>query len=74
MSAKKEHLLIDGYNLIKVSQLFQGRGDTLERARHRLQQALAAYGRRADKHIALYYDGTGRARRARQTRATPTSP
>ena len=61
MSAKKEHLLIDGYNLIKVSQLFQGRGDTLERARSRLQQALAAYGRRADKHIALYYDGTGRA-------------
>ena len=59
MSAKKEHLLIDGYNLIKVSQLFQGRGDTLERARSRLQQALAAYGRRADKHIALYYDGTG---------------
>ena len=59
MSTKKEHLLIDGYNLIKVSQLFQGRGDTLERARSRLQQALAAYGRRADKHIALYYDGTG---------------
>ena len=61
MDTKKEHLLIDGYNLIKSSQLFQGRGDTLERARHRLQQALAAYGRRADKHIALYYDGIGRA-------------
>ncbi len=59
MSAKKEHLLIDGYNLIKASQLFQGRGDTLERARGRLQQALAAYSRRADKHITLYYDGTG---------------
>ena len=59
MATKREHLLIDGYNLIKASQLFQGRGDTLERARNRLQQALAAYGRRADKHIALYYDGTG---------------
>lgn len=59
MATKKEHLLIDGYNLIKASQLFQGRGDTLERARSRLQQALAAYGRRADKHITLYYDGTG---------------
>ena len=59
MATKKEHLLIDGYNLIKVSQLFQGRGDTLKRARNRLQQALAAYGRRADKHITLYYDGTG---------------
>ena len=59
MATKKEHLLIDGYNLIKASQLFQGRGDTLERARNRLQQALAAYGRRADKHITLYYDGTG---------------
>ena len=59
MATKKEHLLIDGYNLIKASQLFQGRGDTLERARNRLQQALAAYCRRADKHITLYYDGTG---------------
>ena len=59
MATKKEHLLIDGYNLIKASQLFQGRNDTLKRARHRLQQALAAYGRRADKHITLYYDGTG---------------
>ena len=61
MATKKEHLLIDGYNLIKVSQLFQGRGDTLQRARNRLQQALAAYSRRADKHITLYYDGTGAA-------------
>ena len=59
MGTKREHLLIDGYNLIKASQLFQGRGDTLERARSRLQQALSAYGRRADKHITLYYDGTG---------------
>ena len=59
MATKREHLLIDGYNLIKASQLFQGRGDTLERARSRLQQALAAYSRRADKHITLYYDGTG---------------
>ncbi|MCE2448969.1 MAG: NYN domain-containing protein [Candidatus Latescibacteria bacterium] len=61
MATKREHLLIDGYNLIKASQLFQGRGDSLERARNRLQQALAAYGRRADKHITLYYDGTGAA-------------
>ena len=59
MNTKKEHLLIDGYNLIKSSQLFQGRDDSLERARNRLQQALAAYGRRVDKHITLYYDGTG---------------
>ena len=61
MAPKKEHLLIDGYNLIKASQLFQGRGDSLERARNRLQQALAAYARRADKHITLYYDGTSTA-------------
>ncbi len=59
MATKKEHLLIDGYNLIKASQLFQGRGDSLKRARNRLQQALTAYSRRADKHITLYYDGTG---------------
>ena len=57
MATKREHLLIDGYNLIKSSQLFQGRGDSLERARNCLQQALAAYARRADKHITLYYDG-----------------
>ena len=59
MATKREHLLIDGYNLIKSSPLFQSQGDTLERARRRLHQALAAYGRRADKRITLYYDGTG---------------
>ncbi len=59
MTTKKEHLLIDGYNLIKASQLFQDRGDSLERARNSLQQALAAYSRRTDKHITLYYDGIG---------------
>ena len=59
VGTKREHLLIDGYNLIKASQLFQGRGDTLERARSRLQQALVAYSRCADKHITLYYDGIG---------------
>ena len=59
MATKKEHLLIDGYNLIKASQLFQSQGDTLKRARSRLQQALVSYSRRADKHITLYYDGTG---------------
>ncbi len=63
MATKKEHLLIDGYNLLKASPLFQGRGDSLERGRNRLQQALAAYGRRADKHITLYYDGTSAASR-----------
>ena len=68
MDTKREHLLIDGYNLIKSSQLFQGRGDTLERARHRLQQALATYGHRADKHITLYYDGTGAVQSAANAR------
>lgn len=61
MDAQREHLLIDGYNLIKSSGLFQGRGDALNQARTRLQQALAAYARRADKHITLYYDGRGAA-------------
>lgn len=58
MHPQREHLLIDGYNLIKSSGLFQGRGDALKQARGRLQQALAAYGRRAGKDITLYYDGT----------------
>ncbi|MDE2807549.1 MAG: NYN domain-containing protein [Gemmatimonadota bacterium] len=70
MATKKEHLLIDGYNLIKASQLFQGRGDSLERARSRLQQALVSYSRRADKHITLYYDGTGESPNAAST-STP---
>ena len=35
-----------------------------------MQQALAAYGRRADKHIALYYDGTG----ASPSTASASSP
>lgn len=70
MDAKREHLLIDGYNLIKSSGLFQGRGDALNQARGRLQQDLAAYARRSDKRITLYYDGTGAAPRA----ADPSSP
>ena len=70
VDAKREHLLIDGYNLIKSSGLFQGRGDALNQARGRLQQDLAAYARRADKRITLYYDGTGAAPRA----AAPSSP
>lgn len=58
MDPQREHLLIDGYNLIKSSGLFQGRGDELKQARDRLEQDLAAYGRRAGKDITLYYDGT----------------
>ena len=64
VDAKREHLLIDGYNLIKSSGLFQGHGDALNQARGRLQQDLAAYARRANKRITLYYDGTGTAPRA----------
>ena len=70
MDAKREHLLIDGYNLIKSSGLFQGRGDALNQGRSRLQQDLAAYARRAGKHITLYYDGTGAAPRT----ADPSNP
>ena len=57
MATKREHLLVDGYNLIKSSQLFQAPDDTLEQARLSLQQTLDAYGRRAEVKITLYYDG-----------------
>ena len=57
MATKREHLLVDGYNLIKSSQLFQAPDDILEQARLSLQQTLDAYGRRAEVKITLYYDG-----------------
>ena len=59
MSPKQEHLLIDGYNLIKSSQLFHRPGQSLEKARLRLQRGLDAYVRRAPKKITVYYDGNG---------------
>ena len=57
MAAQREHLLVDGYNLIKSSQLFQAPSTSLEKARLALQRALNAHSRHADVHITLYYDG-----------------
>jgi predicted RNA-binding protein with PIN domain len=59
VSPKQEHLLIDGYNLIKSSQLFHRPEQSLEKARLRLQRGLDAYVRRAPKKITVYYDGNG---------------
>ena len=58
MAARREHLLVDGYNLIKSSPLFQNPGETLKKARTTLEEALGVYGRRTDRQITLYYDGT----------------
>jgi predicted RNA-binding protein with PIN domain len=68
VATKREHLLVDGYNLIKSSQLFQAPDDTLEQARLSLQQTLDAYGRRAKVKITLYYDGDGDLAHATQGR------
>ena len=57
MAARREHLLVDGYNLIKSSQLFQAPGTSLAKARLALQHTLDAHSRRADVRITLYYDG-----------------
>ncbi len=58
MVARREHLLVDGYNLIKSNPLFQISGETLKKARTTLEEALGVYGRRTDRQITLYYDGT----------------
>ena len=58
MVAHREHLLVDGYNLIKSSPLFQISGETLKKARTTLEEALGFYVRRTDYQITLYYDGT----------------
>lgn len=68
MAAKQQHLLIDGYNLIKSSQLFHRSGQNLAQARLALQQALDAHGHRRQIEITLYYDGDGDDERARQGR------
>ncbi len=57
MSSQREHLLIDGYNLIKSSQLFDRPERPLEQARMNLQRALDAYQRHTQNTITLYYDG-----------------
>ena len=57
MAVRREHLLVDGYNLIKSSQLFQAPGTSLAKARLALQHTLDAHSRRADVRITLYYDG-----------------
>ena len=57
MATRREHLLVDGYNLIKSSQLFQAPETSLAKARLTLQRVLDDYSRRADARITLYYDG-----------------
>ncbi|MBT7418438.1 MAG: hypothetical protein HN780_07950, partial [Gemmatimonadetes bacterium] len=68
MSSQREHLLIDGYNLIKSSQLFHRPEQTLEQARIDLQRALDAYQRHTQNTITLYYDGDGIHELPRQSR------
>lgn len=58
MSHRAEHLLIDGYNLIKASAHFgQYQRSSLERARRALEQALARYARHTGARITLFFDG-----------------
>jgi predicted RNA-binding protein with PIN domain len=58
MKDKPEHLLIDGYNLIKTSLLFSHYEKTsLQRARQALIQALGSYARQRGARITLFFDG-----------------
>ena len=68
MNSQREHLLIDGYNLIKSSQLFHRPEQALEQARIGLQRALDAYKRHTQNTITLYYDGDGTHELPRQSR------
>jgi predicted RNA-binding protein with PIN domain len=68
VSTKRDHLLVDGYNLIKSGQLFQRRNESLEQARLSLQQVLDAYSRRTATKVTLYYDGDGALKRAANSR------
>lgn len=56
--AQPEHLLVDGYNLIKTIPHFRQREQvSLEAARQTLEQALRSYARDTDARITLVYDG-----------------
>jgi len=53
-----EHLLIDGYNVIKTDPYLRRREQvSLEAARLSLQQTLRAYAARSQAFITLFYDG-----------------
>ncbi|NKB70797.1 MAG: hypothetical protein GKR89_27315 [Candidatus Latescibacteria bacterium] len=57
-NTSSEHLLIDGYNLIKTIPRFGCHERTsLEAARRALQQVLVAFSRRTGIDISLYFDG-----------------
>lgn len=59
MTDFSEHLLVDGYNVIKTVPYFQHYERTsLERARNALQQNLNAYIHRTGARITLYFDGS----------------
>lgn len=60
MSPAAEHLLVDGYNLIKTSPFFRHyEAISLQRARQALVQALGAYARQHGARVTLYFDGAG---------------
>ena len=56
--AGSEHLLVDGYNIIKADPLLRRREQIgLKAGRDALQQALISYARRSGARITLYFDG-----------------
>ena len=59
MSDRPEHLLVDGYNVIKTVPYFHHFERTnLERARNALWQSLNAYAHRTGARVMLYFDGS----------------
>ena len=58
MNPKPEHLLVDGYNLIKASPFFRHyEAISLQRARQALVQALGGYARQHGARVTLFFDG-----------------
>jgi uncharacterized protein len=58
--SQSEHLLVDGYNLIRAVPRFgRWENESLQRARHELQKALRDYIGQTGARVELYYDGDG---------------
>lgn len=58
MSPKSEHLLVDGYNLIKTSPFYRHyEAISLQRARQALIQVLGGYARQRGARVTLFFDG-----------------
>jgi len=71
-SPKQEHLLVDGYNLIRSTPLFsQQERISLAAGRQSLQRALTAYAGQTSTRITLFFDGDKTVERAAKQQYGP---